>query len=87
MKKTTKKKRDVVTIGPKHQVVIPKALRHQYRQFAKGAKVRVYPLDDKTLALRVEDGSWAQENYGVFKDIFADVDVEKELKKLRKEWD
>ncbi len=86
MKKIDKKE-NVVTIGPKYQVVIPKALRNKHRQFAKGARVHLYPLDNKTIALHVEDDNWAKNQYGALKDIWEGINVEKELKKLRNEWD
>lgn len=76
-----------VTIGPKYQVVIPKEVRQRCANFRKGARVRVYPLDDATLAIKLEDGNWAESQYGVLEDYWKGIDVAKELKKTRDEWD
>ncbi len=81
------KDKNTVTVGPKYQVVLPKSVRRVCRGLKAGATVRVYPLDECTVAVTLTSKSWAEENKGGLKDVWSGIDTDKQLKKIRDEWE
>ena len=76
-----------VTIGPKSQVVIPKNARKIVYKIKTGVKVRVVPVDDRTVMVSARPRSWVEETYGMFKG-FWKGDATKLIRKLRdEEWE
>ncbi len=76
----------IITIGTKNQIVIPKEIREKIPGFKAGHKVAVYTLDGKTVAIKPTSANWIEENYGLMKDAWKDIDPIKELEKMRNEW-
>lgn len=76
-----------VTIGTKNQIVIPKEVRKKIKGLKPGQKVSVYPLNENTVAITVQDKSWVERTHGIMKDAWKGIDTTKELEKLRNEWD
>ena len=76
-----------VTIGTKNQIVIPKEVRKKIKGLKPGHKVMVYPLNENTVAIKVEDKNWTERARGIMKDAWRGIDTTKELEKLRNEWD
>lgn len=88
MNNTNKTKdKNIVTVGPKHQVVLPKSVRRVCRGLKSGATVRVYPLDERTVAVTLTSKSWAEEKKGGLKDVWQGIDINKLLKTVRDEWE
>lgn len=77
----------IVTVGPKYQVVIPREVRRACRGVRVGAKVYVYPLSESTMAVTVADENWAETHRGGLKDLWEGIDVAKQLREMRDEWD
>ena len=73
-----------LTIGPKSQVVIPKNARKIAYKIKAGAKVRVVPVDDRTVMVSVKPKNWVEETYGMFKGMWKG-DATKLIRKLRDE--
>lgn len=88
MNNTNKTKdKNIVTVGPKYQVVLPKSVRRVCRGLKAGATVRVYPLDEHTVAVTLTGRSWAKERKGGLKDVWQGIDINKLLKTVRDEWE
>lgn len=75
-----------VIVGPKSQVVIPKAVRKIANKINIGARVSVIPVDERTVMVSARPKSWARETYGMFKG-FWKGDATRMIRKLRdEEW-
>lgn len=77
----------VVTIGSKYQVVIPKEVRKRVKNLKPGNKLKVYSTDEETIIIRATNKSWVEENYGSLKKYWTKIDPIKELEDMRNEWD
>lgn len=75
-----------ITIGTKNQIVIPKEVRQQVKGLEPGRKVRIYPLNENTIAVKVDIQSWVESSYGVMKKAWSSIDPIKELNAIREEW-
>ena len=85
--KSKREHKKTVIIGPKYQVVIPREVRKVCRDMKAGAKVRVYPLNDSTVAITLAGDDWAQTNRGGLKDLWRGGDVMKQLQQMPDELD
>lgn len=77
----------LVTVGSKYQIVIPKEIRKKIKSLKPGRKVGVYSLDDKSIAIDPEPQTWVDRTYGLMKDAWKDVDPAAEIEKMRDEWE
>jgi AbrB family looped-hinge helix DNA binding protein len=76
-----------VTIGTKNQIVLPKEVRKKIKGLKPGSKVMVYPIDKDTIGIKVSNKNWVEDNYGLMKNAWGNIDPIKELEKMKKEWD
>ena len=76
----------LVTIGTKNQIVIPKEVRQKVVGLKPGRKISVYSLDKNTVVLKVSPEDWIERSYGVMKEAWKNIDPIKELEKMRNEW-
>lgn len=75
-----------VTIGTKHQIVIPKDVRKKIKGLKPGSKVIVYPLNNDTIAIKVDNNNWLESSEGIAKEAWKGIDTTAHLNKLRDEW-
>ena len=75
-----------ITVGTKNQIVIPKEVRQQVKGLKPGRKVRIYSLNEDTVAIKVGAQSWLDSSYGVMKNAWSSIDPVKELNKIREGW-
>lgn len=77
----------VITIGTKNQIVLPKEVRKKIKGLAPGKKVMIYPLNADTIAIKVENKNWVERTSGIASKAWKDIDTTKYLDQLRNEWD
>lgn len=77
----------IVTVGAKNQIVLPKEVRRKIKGLQPGKKVMIYRLNSDTIALKVESKNWIEATSGIAKDAWKNIDTAKYLDKLRDEWD
>lgn len=75
-----------IIIGTKNQIVIPKEVRQRVKGLKPGRTVRIYPLNENTIAVRVDLQSWLESSYGVMKKAWSSINPIKELNAMRREW-
>ncbi len=76
----------LITIGTKNQIVIPKHIRQKIKGLKPGRQVTLYPLDAETVAIRVTTKSWLNSSYGAMKKAWEKQKPLHELEKMRNEW-
>ena len=76
----------IVTIGTKNQIVIPKEVRKKIKGLKPGAKVMVYSKDEETIVIKTQTESWLEKYEGIMKDAWKDIDTTQYLEDLRNEW-
>lgn len=77
----------LVTVGPKYQIVIPKKVRKKVENIKPGKKVGIYANAENYITIDPEPQSWVDRNYGLMKDAWKDVDPIAEVEKIRDEWE
>lgn len=75
-----------VTIGTKNQIVLPKEVRKKIKGLKPGNKVIIYPLDEDTVAIKVDHNNWVEDTLGVAAEAWKGLDTTKYLDDLRNEW-
>jgi len=75
-----------VTIGTKNQIVLPKEVRKKIKGLKPGSKVMVYPLDENTIAVKVDLNNWVKNSQGITAAAWKNIDTTKYLEELRDEW-
>lgn len=76
-----------VTVGPKYQIVIPKAVREKIKDLKPGTKVIVKDVDKKTITIKKVEKSWLERTRGMMAKSWKGIDTTKYLEDLRNEWD
>lgn len=76
-----------VTVGPKYQVVIPKAIRVKLPHLRPGTKVRVELKKNRTISVHADPTSWVARAEGIMSDAWKDIDPIAEVEKMRDEWE
>lgn len=77
----------LVTIGPKYQIVIPKEVRKKIKNLKPGGKVSVYTHDEgKSITIDPEPQSWVERTAGMMTDAWKGIDPIAEVEKMRGEW-
>ena len=75
-----------VIIGTKNQIVLPKEIRKKIKGLKPGNKVKVYPLNENTVAIKVDIENWVESSRGIAKEAWKNIDTTAYLDKLRDEW-
>ena len=77
----------IVTIGSKSQVVIPKEVRKLTPELKTGKKVRVRVLNPRAVIVEAVDQDWVSSAYGMHQKVWQGVDATEYIKKLRDQWE
>lgn len=77
----------IVTIGPKSQVVIPKGVRELTPRLKVGKKVVVRSLSPQSVIVEAVDEDWVESTYGMHKKVWQGVDATVYIKNLRNQWE
>lgn len=77
----------LVTVGTKYQIVIPKSIRNRMKGIRPGSKVGLYTDDETTATLKTKPEDWVKRTRGMMKEAWKGIDTTKYLEKLRNEWD
>ncbi len=77
---------DLVTIGSKNQIVIPKAVREKIKALKPGRKVKIYSLNHNTLIIKADTQSWLEGSYGSMKRAWSKEDPLNTLEESRNQW-
>lgn len=77
----------LVTIGPKYQVVIPKEVRKKLKGIKPGNKIALGAVDENTATIKTEPQNWVEKTRGIAKDAWKGINTTKYLEGLRDEWD
>lgn len=77
----------LVTVGSRYQIVIPKEVREKVNGLKPGVKVAVQQLKADTFTIKTSKKSWADESYGFMREAWKGLDPAKEIDKMRDEWD
>ena len=77
----------LVTVGTKYQIVIPKEVRKKIKGIKPGSQVGLYPVDEQTVSIKVPSKNWVEESYGFMKDAWKGIDPIKEIEKMGDEWE
>lgn len=77
---------ELVTVGSKYQIVIPKNVRKKVNGIRPGNKVGVYTEGDR-ITVEPAPKSWVDRNRGLMRQAWKGIDTTKYLKELRNEWE
>lgn len=76
----------LVTVGPKYQIVVPKEVRQQLKSLKPGVKVGIF-LDGEYIAIDPQPESWVERTAGIMTEAWKGIDPIQELEKMRDEWE
>lgn len=76
----------LITIGTKNQIVLPKEVRNKIKGLKPGAKVAIYYRGNNEVVIKADNKDWVERTRGIAKDAWKDIDPIKELEKMRNEW-
>lgn len=76
----------LVTVGSKYQIVIPKEVRSKIKGLRPGSKVSI-KTDKKTITVKPVAKNWSDAHYGAFKKYWKGTDPAAEVEKMRDEWE
>lgn len=76
----------LITIGTKNQIVIPKEVRTKIKGLKPGKKVMIYPINDTTMGIKVDNKNWLSNTQGIAAKAWENIDTTKYLEQLRNEW-
>ncbi len=77
----------LVTVGTKYQIVIPKEVRKKEKGLRPGTKVLVGGNGKGTITVKTPEKNWSDKHYGALKKYWRGVDPIAEIEKIRNEWD
>lgn len=77
----------LVTVGTKYQIVIPKEVRKKIKGLRPGSKVGLYAVDETTATIKTNPKSWVERTRGIAKEAWKGIDTTKYLEDLKNEWD
>jgi len=75
-----------ITIGTKNQIVIPKEVRDQIKEFKPGAKVSVYVRNVNEVVIKADKKNWVDRTKGIAIKAWANINPIAELEKMKNEW-
>ena len=76
----------LVTVGTKYQIVIPKKIRKQISGIRPGVKVGVRSVGKNIITIKPVADNWVDRTYGIMKTAWKALDPIAELEKMRNEW-
>lgn len=76
----------IVIIGSKSQVVIPKSVRKLTPNLKPGKKVLVRSLSPQSVIVESVEENWVDSTFGMHKKVWQGVDATKYIKSLRDQW-
>jgi len=76
---------NVVTVGPKYQIVIPKSVRKE-QSIRPGDKAIVSRKRDNRLEIQLVGSSIIAKLNGLGKHVWRGIDADKYVESLRREW-
>lgn len=76
----------LVTVGSKYQIVIPKEIRKKVKGINPGAKVAV-SAGNQAVTIKPAENNWVERTYGMMSEVWKDIDPAKEIEKMRDEWE
>lgn len=77
----------VVTVGSKYQIVIPKEVRKKINGLHPGAKVMVQQTEENIISVKPVKRNWVDENYGIMRKYWKGKNMIAEVEKMRNEWE
>ena len=77
----------LVTVGTKYQIVIPKEVRKKVKGIKPGVKVGVIISGKNTVSVKTQPESWVERTRGIAKEAWKNIDTTKYLEDLRNEWE
>ncbi len=77
----------LVTVGSRYQIVIPKEVRQKIKDLRPGSKVMVKLDSHDTVTLKTQKQKWSDRTYGLMKDAWKGIDPALEIDKMRDEWE
>lgn len=77
----------LVTVGTKYQIVIPKEIRIKLKGLRPGTKLSVQQIDENAVTLRTDPLDWIRRTAGMMTEAWKDIDPIAEVKKGRDEWE
>lgn len=77
----------LVTVGTKYQIVIPKEVRKNIKGIKPGAKLMVNGVKEGIITIQAEGKSWLERTRGIAREAWKGIDTTKYLEDLRNEWD
>lgn len=76
----------LVTVGSRYQIVIPKEVRNRIKGITPGSKVAV-GVDKKKITLEPKQKNWSDRTYGIMAEAWKGIDPAAEIDKMRDEWE
>jgi len=76
----------IVTVGTKYQIVIPKEVRKKIKAIQPGSKVNLVEKEGK-ITLEPIERTWVERTSGMMTEYWKDIDPIAELEKMRNEWE
>lgn len=76
----------LVTVGSRYQIVIPKEVRKKVKGIIPGAKVAVSTSKNKVEVIP-KQGDWVERTRGIMVEAWKGIDPAAEIDKMRDEWE
>lgn len=77
----------LVTVGTKYQIVIPKEVRKNIKGIKPGVKLMVNGVKEGIITIQTEEKSWLERTRGIAREAWKGINTTKYLEDLRDEWD
>lgn len=77
----------LVTVGSRYQIVIPREVRRKTIGIIPGAKVAVSADNKGNVSVKPAEKNWVERTRGIAKIAWKGIDTTKYLEDLRNEWD
>ncbi|MBI2334490.1 AbrB/MazE/SpoVT family DNA-binding domain-containing protein [Candidatus Daviesbacteria bacterium] len=77
----------LVTVGSRYQIVIPKEVREKMNGLRPGLKVAVRFEKENILTIKTKPVNWLEQNQGIARKAWKNINTTKYLEDLRNEWD
>lgn len=78
---------NLITVGSKNQIVIPKDIRKKIKGFLPGSKLFITSIADDAITIKHVVKSWTERTSGLMTKSWSGIDTDLELKKLKNEWE
>ncbi len=78
---------ELVTVGPKYQIVIPKKVRRILKDIKPGDKLGVDAISENEVKIKTVPKNWSDAHFGAFKKYWKGIDMIAHIEKGRTEWE